>query len=113
MQTLIYTLRVQTTKANADALLEYFDRHSGARALLTETDWNEIIEDYQAKVDEWVERTNGVSHAITEALEELKPDLSEVELPEPAEGDEDDDPLFDSTRDYIEQLDRYKKHQDR
>jgi hypothetical protein len=76
-------------------------------------DWNEIIEDYQAKVDEWVERANGVSHAITEALEELKPDLSEVELPEPAEGDDDDDPLFDSTRDYVEQLDRYREHQDR
>ena len=42
MQTLIYTLRVQTTKANAGALLEYFDRHSGARALLTEAEWKEI-----------------------------------------------------------------------
>jgi hypothetical protein len=31
MQTLIYTLRVQTTKANAGALLEYFDRHSLAQ----------------------------------------------------------------------------------
>jgi hypothetical protein len=24
---------------------------------------------------------------------------------------EDDDPLFDSTRDYVEQMDRYKQHQ--
>ena len=31
--------------------------------------------------------------------------------PEPREGDEDDDPLFDSTRDYVEQVDRYKQHQ--
>jgi hypothetical protein len=44
MQTLIYTLRVQTTKANAGALLEYFDRHSGARALLTEAEWEEIAD---------------------------------------------------------------------
>ena len=44
MQTLIYTLRVQTTKANASALLEYFDRHSLARALLTEADWKEIAD---------------------------------------------------------------------
>jgi hypothetical protein len=42
MQTLIYALRVQTTEANARALLEYFDRHSGARALLRETEWEEI-----------------------------------------------------------------------
>ncbi len=44
MQTLIYTLRVHTTKANADALLEYFDRHSGARALLTEAECEEIAD---------------------------------------------------------------------
>ena len=42
MQTLIYTLRVQTTKANARALLAYFDRHSEARALLRQTEWEEI-----------------------------------------------------------------------
>jgi hypothetical protein len=42
MQTLIYALRVQTTKANAWALLEYFDRHSQARALLRKTEWEEI-----------------------------------------------------------------------
>ncbi len=44
MQTLIYILRVQTTKANAGALLEYFDRHSGARALLTAPEWEEIAD---------------------------------------------------------------------
>ena len=44
MQTLIYTLRFQTTKANACALLEYFDRHSGARALLAEAEWKEIAD---------------------------------------------------------------------
>jgi hypothetical protein len=31
--------------------------------------------------------------------------------PEPDDGDEDDDPLFDSTREYVEQIDRYKEHQ--
>jgi hypothetical protein len=78
-----------------------------------EADWEEIAAEYQAKVDAWVERANEVSQGITEALEELKPDLSDVELPEPAEGDEDDDPLYDSTRDYVGQIDRYKQHQGR
>ena len=44
MRTLIYTFRVQTTKANATALLDYVGRHPGARALLTETEWGEIAE---------------------------------------------------------------------
>jgi hypothetical protein len=43
MQTLIYALRVQTTKAHACAL-EYFDRHSLARALLRKTEWEEIAD---------------------------------------------------------------------
>jgi hypothetical protein len=33
-------------------------------------------------------------------------------LPEPEEADEDDlDPLYDSARDYVTQVDRYKQHQ--
>jgi hypothetical protein len=78
-----------------------------------EADWEEIAEEYRAKVETWVDRANEVSRGITERLEELKPDLSDVELPAPAEGDEDDDPLYDSTRDYEEQIDRYKQHQGR
>jgi hypothetical protein len=39
------------------------------------------------------------------------PDLDEVEWPEPAEGDEDLDPLFSSKRGYVQQIDRYKKFQ--
>ena len=44
MQTLIYALRFQTTKANAYPLLEYIGRRPGARALLTEAEWEEIAE---------------------------------------------------------------------
>jgi hypothetical protein len=45
------------------------------------------------------------------SLRDKTPDLDEVEWPEPEAGDEDDDPLFDSTRGYVEQIDRYKQHQ--
>jgi hypothetical protein len=41
------------------------------------------------------------------------PDFDAIEWPEPAEADEYDDPLFDSTRDYVEQCDRFKQHQDK
>ena len=37
----------------------------------------------------------------------------ELDLPEPADADEWPDPLFDSTRDYVEQMDRYKAFQGR
>ena len=37
--------------------------------------------------------------------------LDEYDWPTPANGNEDADPLFDSTRDYLEQIDRYKEHQ--
>jgi hypothetical protein len=39
------------------------------------------------------------------------PDIDDYPWPEPNDGDEDDDPLFDSTRDFIDQTDRYKLHQ--
>jgi len=44
MQTLIYSLQFQTTKANAAALLEYLERHPGAGALLTEAEWKAVTE---------------------------------------------------------------------
>ena len=49
-------------------------------------------------------------------LKRIERDLDAAELPmpewpEPRDGDEDDDPLFDSTREYVEQIDRYKEHQ--
>lgn len=46
-------------------------------------------------------------------LSELAPYIDEIEWPEPSEADEDPDPLFDSQRDYVEQIDRYKEFQDR
>ena len=38
MQTLIYTLRLQTTRASAFAVLEYIGRHPSANSLLTVPD---------------------------------------------------------------------------
>jgi hypothetical protein len=46
---------------------------------------------------------------IAERLKEELPEIDEYESD--FEADEDPDPLFDSTRDYVEQIDRYKRHQ--
>ncbi|MEB2678421.1 hypothetical protein [Bradyrhizobium japonicum] len=44
------------------------------------------------------------------ALDEAVPDAELFDWPEPAEGDEDDDALYASTRDYVEQVDVYRAH---
>jgi hypothetical protein len=41
------------------------------------------------------------------------PDVDQYDWPEPEDGDEDPDPMFDSTRSYLDQIERYKKHQDK
>jgi hypothetical protein len=48
---------------------------------------------------------------IKKALNAEAPNLADVQWPEPKVGDEDPDPLFDSHRAYLVQIDRYKRHQ--
>jgi hypothetical protein len=52
---------------------------------------------------------------IQKDLSDQVPDCNDYDWPDPSdfEGDEDDDPLYDSSRDYVEQIDRYKEHQDK
>jgi hypothetical protein len=68
-------------------------------------------DDLRARIEAWKERANPTWLAMTKSLRKRTPDLTEIEWPEPEDGDEDDDPLFDSTRDYVEQMDAYKEHQ--
>ena len=59
-------------------------------------------------------KTRDILRKIARDLRDAAPDVDNYDWPdEPADADEDDDPLFDSTRDYIEQIDRYKRHQGR
>jgi hypothetical protein len=50
---------------------------------------------------------------IEKDLSDQAPDEGDYDWPDPSdfEGEEDDDPLYDSSRDYVEQIDRYKEHQ--
>ena len=63
------------------------------------------------EVDRLNDKINSVWHAIQTDLVDRAPDIEGIEWPEPDDGDPDLDPLYDSRRDYIEQLDRYKLHQ--
>jgi hypothetical protein len=69
-------------------------------------DWQHIV----AEIRGWSDRAKPVWQAITESLEENEPYVDGIEAP-PFDADEDPDPLFDSRRSYIEQIDRFKRHQ--
>jgi hypothetical protein len=69
--------------------------------------WKLIIDrerDFETKARPILEAMNG-------ALAEDVPDAGSFDWPEPAEGEEHDDPLFDSTRTYLDQIERYHQHQ--
>ena len=76
-----------------------------------EAAWDEMAERHAREREQWQERAEPVWHAIANDLADNQPNLLDVEWPEPKEGDEDDDPLFDSARDYLTQIDSYKKFQ--
>jgi hypothetical protein len=58
----------------------------------------------------YVERAELLIATMTSELEEAAPD--DFDWPEPVEIDEeDDDPLYDSMRSYVEQVDRFRRHQ--
>jgi hypothetical protein len=64
------------------------------------------------QAEAWCQRAERVYEAIAAELEEAAPEPpDEIECPEPIEGDEHPDPLFDSRRSYVEQVDVYKAHQ--
>ena len=65
------------------------------------------------RADAWRRRCEALHRQIADELRQDEPDFSAVDWPEPAEGDEHPDPLFNSTRSYVEQIGRYKRHQDK
>jgi len=69
--------------------------------------WGEIA----SLIESWNERAQAVWRSIARNLLDAAPDPDDHDWPEAREPDEDDDPLFDSTRDYVEQMDRYKQYQ--
>jgi hypothetical protein len=60
----------------------------------------------------WQARAEPVWQRIASGVEEEVPNAAKIEWPVLAD-EEEADPLFDSTRDYVEQVGRYKQHQGR
>jgi hypothetical protein len=68
----------------------------------------------EAEIDRYLELSEQIESVFDDIRADFnaeQPDLSQWEWPEPSEPNEDPDPLFDSRRGYVEQIDRYKQHQ--
>jgi hypothetical protein len=109
--------RVRATAADINTELERLNQQAHARHDVEinrlRSEWTRIAQGHQRQIAQWKRRAERVWHDIDRELRAAAPDANEIEWPEPAEGDEDPDPLFNSTRNYIEQIDRYKRFQDR
>jgi hypothetical protein len=75
------------------------------------SEYTSIKESAVVALRNWHSRAAPIWRAIKAELNAAAPDLSDIDWPTADVGDEDDDPLFDSNRSYVEQMDRYKDHQ--
>jgi hypothetical protein len=88
----------------ADLRRQADERLAALRQLATEQ-----MADLTEQGEELAADSDAHNAKIEEDLEAAAPDADDFEWPEPPEGW--DDPLLDSTRKYVEQIDRYKNHQ--
>lgn len=97
----------------AEVVSQHADEHDAIEAehddLIEQC--NATLAQYQEPLQQVEDRFRDLQATIIDELDDATPDLDAIEWPEPKEGDEDDDPLFDSTRDYLDQVARYKEHQ--
>jgi hypothetical protein len=81
-----------------------------------EQSFNEItngLEDVASQFDDWEEEAGELWETIAGELEEQRPDLSDVAVPQSeAPGETDRFVLFDSQRDYFSQMDAYNAWRD-
>jgi hypothetical protein len=66
---------------------------------------------YQAELRGITKRLETLQQAVADRLDEHAPNPNDYPWPEPRAGDEDPDPMFKSTRNYVEQINRFKRHQ--
>jgi hypothetical protein len=96
-------------RATADVM----ERHTEDIAKL-EAERVKLVEEIAAVTAASEKRTNAILRKIARDLRDAAPDVDSYDWPdESADGDEDDDALFDGTRGYVEQIDRYKARQGR
>jgi hypothetical protein len=90
--------------ATESVLTSYSDDLKAVRA---------AYEDLEKRVESWQSTTAELWQRIADDLAAAAPSIGDVDWPEAVEGAEQADPLFDSRRSYVQQIDRYKAHQGR
>jgi hypothetical protein len=73
-------------------------------------EYREAAQEFNEKIRPIQEKYKSVRDRMTDDLENDRPDLNDYEWPEPADADEYEDPLFDSSRDYLTQIAKYREH---
>jgi hypothetical protein len=104
--------RVQINNAMNEVCRGYKDRIDEVEAEVeainnaVQAEIDAILERFRPREEAIEERMSALLDQITDALEEV--DIDDIEIPEPREADEMDNPLFDSTRDYLTQIEHYR-----
>lgn len=73
-------------------------------------EYGELNEQIKGLIAGFVDRGENLWQAIKNDLWQAVPDIEAYPIPEPKDGNEFEEPLFDSNRDYFQQLEAYKKH---
>ena len=77
------------------------------------TEYDSICTDFSTQFNDLNDKTKNVYHVIQNEMTNRIPDLSNFEIPEAEEAEENGGFLFDSSRDYFQQLKAYKDFQGR
>ena len=111
------TLHQRTIEFNSEIAERFEDVRSGVikkyQADLSELEfeYQKVTSDAQARLEQLAERIKNLHEAIESELIESQPDIDPNEAPQAYQALELEDPLLDSTRDYLSQLDFYRTFQ--
>jgi hypothetical protein len=94
-------------ESELDDMTVLVHKHHAEAIAKLETERKAVI----ATIRSFKRKAAPILREIQNDLDAQAPDVDEYDWPEPAEGDEDPDPMFDSTRSYLDQMERYKQHQ--
>ena len=74
-------------------------------------EYDELRADFEERFNGYAERVTDLWAVMVRDLEEDRLDLGSYPIPEANDGDEREDALYDSERDYLSQMDAYKEFQ--
>jgi hypothetical protein len=104
-----------SAQATYDAAVEPTRRAYLAAEAQATLVFNETLEQARDEIEEmeqdFIAEAKPLLEVMTETLAELAPDPDQFDWPEPADADEWGDPLYDSSRSYVEQVDRFRAYQ--